>query len=588
MVAEARAQISAGGEIAAARRPPLQLGAEHWVFGISLAVLLLLVVPPILMLVRTSVVVGECAVREGVVSLSSYAGILASPTLLNLVGGTLTFALGSTLVGLVLGGMLAWCTERTNAPFKQLVYAATFVSFAVPGILRTIGWIFILGPRTGALNQLYRAVFRTDGVLIDAFSMQAMILVEGIIWIPVVFLMMSASFRSMDPAMEEAAFVNGAGTWQTLRRITTRLALPALLSVLLLIFVRSVQAFEVPLLLGVPAKINVLTTEVYLNVQGQLVPDYSHSGAYGVLLLAFLAVCIYLYSRATRHASRYATITGKGFRPRVTDLGRGRFVAGAVVLAIITLQFLPVAYLVFASFLPSLGLDQPLWEQVTFNNYAAILRNPQIPLSLQNSLVIGVVSATVVVLTTAVVAWVMVRSRIRARGMLDQLSSLPLVIPGVVLGVAILVLYLRAPQVLHTPPVYGTIWILVIAYATSYLPYGLRYAHPAMLQIHPELEESGQLSGASWVSVFRKIVLPLLLPALFAGWVFVFLISLRELAVAALISTPKSPVIATTMLDLWNNGNVNQVSAFGAVVAALSIAFSMAAYRFSRRWGIHA
>ena len=561
----------------------LGLRAEQVLFGIVLAILLLLVVPPILMLVRTSLVVGERVGREGVVSLGAYASILSSPALPSLIGGTLTFALGSTLAGLLLGGGLAWCTERTNAPFKQLVYAATFVSFAVPGILRAIGWIFILGPRTGALNELFRAVFRTDATLFDVFSMPAMILVEGIVWIPIVFLMMSASFRSMDPALEEAAFVSGAGLWPTLRRVTAHLALPAVLSVIVLTFIRSVQAFEVPLLLGVPSKIYVLTTEVYLNVQGQPVPDYSYSSAYGVLLLAFLTLCIYLYSRATRHAARYATITGKGFRPRVADLGRGRYLAGAFILAVVTLQFLPVAYIVFASFLPSLGLKGPIWQQLTLNNYAAVFRNPAIWLSVQNSLTIGVVSATVVVAITALAAWVIVRSRIPARAALDQIASLPLVIPGVVLGVAILTLYLRSPV-----PIYGTIWILVVAYATSYLPYGLRYAHPALLQIHPELEESGQLSGASWGQVFGRIVIPLLLPALFAGWIFVFLISLRELSVAALISTPKSPVIATMIWELWQNGNVNQVSAFGALVAMLSIAFAVAAYRFSRRWGLRA
>jgi len=572
-----------GAERLAAGRSASRLGAEHVVFGIVLAILVVLVVPPILMLVRSSLVVGERVGREGVLSLGAYATILSSPSLPSLIGGTLTFAIGSTLAGLVLGGSLAWCTERTNAPFKQLVYAATFVSFAVPGILRTIGWILILGPRTGAVNQLFRAIFRTDAVLLDVFSMPAMILVEGIVWIPVVFLMMSASFRSMDPALEEAAFVSGAGIWPTLRRITAQLALPAVLSVVVLTFIRSVQAFEVPLLLGVPAKIYVLTTEVYLNVQGQPVPDYSYSSAYGVLLLAFLTVCIYLYSRATRHAARYATITGKGFRPRLTDLGRGRYVAGAFILAAVSLQFLPVAYIVFASFLPSFGSRGSLWEQLTLNNYAIVFRNSAILLSVQNSLAIGVISATTVVLITALAAWVMVRTRIRSRAVLDQVASLPLVIPGVVLGVAILTLYLRSPL-----PIYGSIWILVVAYATSYLPYAIRYAHPALLQIHPELEESAQLGGANWGHVFGRIVIPLLLPAMFAGWIFVFLISLRELAVAALISTPKSPVIATMMLELWQNGNVNQVSAFGALVALLSIVLAVVTYRFSRRWGLRA
>ncbi len=566
---------------ARARAPRLGLRAEHWVVAGVTAVLLLLIVPTILALLRNSVVVGERIGRTGTLSLDAYVEVLTAPSLPLLVANTLLFAVGSTLIGLVLGGGMAWCVERTDAPLKFLAYAGIVVSFAVPGILRAIGWIFLLGPRTGSVNELFRAVTGSDGVLLDAFSLPAMVFVEGVFWVPLVFLMMTASFRSMDPALEEAASVSGAGTWAALRRVTLGLALPSLLSILILTFIRSVQAFEVPLLLGVPAKISVFTTEVYFSVHGRLVPEYAYASAYGVLLLGFLALGLWLYARATRHATRYATITGKGFRPRVRSLGRGRWLAAAYIAFVVLLQLLPVAYLVLASFLPTFGLSGPPWEHLTLANYERVLRNPDITLSLGDSLAIGVISATVVVMLAALASWAMVRTRFRARGLLDQLASLPLVFPGIVLGVAILGLWIRSPI-----PVYGTIWIFVIAYVTSYLPYGLRYVHPGLLRIHPELEESAALSGARWHEVFGRILLPLLLPALAAGWIFVFLISIRELSVAALLWTPKSPVIATTMLDLWSNGNVNQVSAFGAIVAVLSMAFALLAYRVSRRFGI--
>ncbi len=565
------------------RRGLPRLRAEHWLFGASLVTLLWIVVPPMLALARASVMVGERPGRAGTLSLDAYAEILGSQRLPDLVVTTVMFAAGSTVVGLLLGGTLAWCVERTNAPLRQLAYPAIFVSFAVPGIVRAIGWIFLLGPRTGTLNEVFRAVTGSDGVLLDVFSLPAMVLVEGVFWIPLVFLMMSASFRSMDPALEEASLVSGAATWRTIRRVTAALALPSVLSVLILTFIRSAQAFEVPLLLGVPGRAYTLTTEVYLSVNTGIVPEYSYSSAYGVLLVAFLVVGIALYGRATRRASSFATITGKGFRPRVLDLGRGRWVVTAIVLAILALQFLPILYVTVASFLPTFGLAGPLWEHLTLANYATVLASSQIALSLGNSLLIGIVSATVVMVVTAVVAWVIIRSRIRASAVLDQLASLPLVLPGVVLGIAVLVLYLRSPIA-----VYGTIWILVIAYVTTYLPYGLRYAHPGVLRIHPELEESAQLSGAGWSSTFRRIVVPLVLPALFAGWIFVFLISVRELSVAALLYTPRSPVIATTMLDLWRNGSVNQVTAFGTLVALISITFAVGTYRLSRRFGLQA
>ena len=549
----------------------------------SLLVVAGLVVPPVAALVRASVLVGERPGRAGTLSLGAYADILGSPDLLALLGTTIAFALGSTVVGLILGGALAWCVERTNAPLKGLAYPAIFVSFAVPGILRAIGWIFLLGPRTGTINELFRALTGGDGALIDAFSLPAMILVEGIFWIPLAFLLLGSAFRSMDPALEEAAIMSGATPWQTIRRVTAGVSLPSVLAVLLLTFIRSVQAFEVPLLLGVPGRTNTLTTEVYLSVNAGILPEYASASAYGVLLLVFLALAVALYGRATRRASQFATITGKAFRPRILDLGRGRFLATAVILAIVVLQFLPIVAIVVASLLPTFGLPGPIWQQLTLANYEKVAQNPALALSLANSVAIGIISATAVMGVAAVAVWVIVRSRLRGAALLDQIGSLPLVLPGVVLGVAILVLYLRSPI-----PVYGTIWIFVIAYVTTYLPYGLRYAHPGILRIHPELEESAELSGAGWGTVFSRIVVPLMLPALFAGWIFVFLLSIRELSVAALLYTPRSPVIATAMLDLWRNGNVNQATAFGTIVALLSITIALLSYRLSRRFGLQA
>lgn len=541
------------------------------------------VVPPIFALIRQSVLVGEEPGRIGTLSLSSYAEILTSAHLLELVGTTVAFAAGATLVGLILGGTLAWCVERTNAPLRQIAYPAVFVSFALPGIVRTIGWILLFGPRTGSANEIFRALTGTSATLLDVFTLPAMILVEGTFWVPLVFLMMSASFRSMDPALEEAAMTSGAATWRTIRRITAAVALPSVLSVVILTFIRSVQAFEVPLLLGVPARAYTVTTEVYLNVNSGIIPDYSYSSAYGVLLVAFLAAAIALYGRATRRASSFTTISGKAFRPRALDMGARRWVATAVVLGIVTFQFLPILAIASASLIPSFGLPGAPWDHLTLSNYQRVTSDPQILQSISDSFEIGIVSATAVMAIAAVVAWVIVRARFRARALLDQLGSLPLVLPGVVLGIAVLVLYLRSPI-----PVYGTIWILVIAYVTTYLPYGLRYAHPGILRIHPELEESAELSGSGWARTFGRVVVPLLLPALFAGWVFVFLISVRELSVAALLYTPRSPVIATTMLDLWNNGSVNQVTALGTLVALLSIAIAIVTYRVSARFGLQA
>ena len=567
-----------------ARRPfpwRRSVSPERWLFGGTAVLLTLLILPPVLTLVRSSFFVGIGPGRSGVLSLGAYAGILADPDFPQLVLGTLEFACGSALFGLVVGAGLAWCTERTDTPLKGLVYAASFVSFAVPGVLRAIGWIFLLGPQSGAINQVFRRLTQARGPLIDIFTLPAMILVEGLAWVPVVFLMLAVTFRSMDAALEEAAMMSGAAMAQTLRRVTIRLAFPAIVAAGLLTFIRSTQAFEVPLLLGVPGKVSVLTTKVYLAMRSGILPDYSGPSAYGTLLVLFLVGFIYLYSRAVRSGSKYVTVTGKGFRPRVLELGAARYVAAAFVVLVVGLQFLPVAYLTFASFLRGFGLSGSLFSQLTLTNYVQTLANPNVAASLFNSFSIGATTATVVVMLAAVVAWILIRGRTAGRAVLDQLASLPLIFPGVVLGLAVLTLYISAPV-----RVYGTIWILVIAYVISFLPYGLRYAHVGLLQISPELEESGQVGGGTWGQVFLRIVVPLLLPALVAAWIFVFLLSIRELSAAALLYTATSPVVASTMLDLWQNANSNQVSAFGSIVSVLSIGLALVAYRLGRRWGI--
>jgi iron(III) transport system permease protein len=578
MTVEARpadARALGGGLAGRLRGPRFQ----HVLFGVVLLVLLDLMVPPAVFLLRGSLS-GVRGTATGELSLDAYAAVLTSPQLAAAVSATLVFAVCSSCLGIALGGVLAWLVERTDAPCKQLLYASTFVSFAVPGIIRVIGWVFLLGPRSGYLNEAARAVFG-PGVGFDVFSMAGMVLVETLFWIPVVFLLMAVPLRSMDPSLEEAAAMSGAPPPRVLWSITLRLALPAILSVLLLTVVRSIQAFEIPVLLGVPAGIRVLTTEVYLAVRESLVPRYGTASAYGVLTLGIVFVALYLYGRVTRDAHRFATITGKGFRPRQYALGRGRLPAALLILFVVAVQFLPLAALLAVSLSRSISDAATFWNSLTLEHYVAVLASPTLLGSFRNSLVVAAVSATAAVALSACVAWTIVRTRIAGRFWLDHLASLPIAFPGVVLGVAFLQAYLALPI-----PIYGTIWLLIVAFTASFLPYAMRYSFPGLLQIHPELEESAQASGAGWGRTFWHIVIPLLLPALFGGWIFIFLVTIRELSIAALLYTQQSQVIATTILDLWVNGNTSQLSAFAMVVVAVMTPLAMLLYRYSRRLGV--
>jgi len=541
-----------------------------------------LVLPPLFFMGWSSLSPRSTLAGAAGISLRVYADIFSSPNLPHLVWDTLVFALGSTVVGTFLGGGMAWIVERTSVPGRQGAYVAVFLGFAVPAIIRVIGWILLLGPQHGALNQVSQLLFGPHGPMINVETMPGMIFVEGSFWAPVAFLLMVGPFRGMDASLEEAAEIAGASTWRTYRFVTLRLLFPSILSILILTFIRTVQAFEVPLFLGVPARIHVLTASIYTNIQESYVPDYAQASAYGMLLLAFLSVMLWLYASITRHAARFHTITGKAFRSRRIDLGPWRWAAAAFIWLMVVIEGLPGAYMVLASFLKSLGTGRvSLWHNFTDSNYRQLSAFPGIAVSVSNSLIIALVSASIAVVLAVIASWLIARAQVRGRRAIEFLISLPLVFPGVVMSLAMLIMYLRVP--FH---IYGTIWVFVLAYVATFTPYAMRYTHPALLQIHRELEEVAFVSGAGWLQTFYRILAPLLKPAMLGAWMFIFLISLRELSVASLLYTSRSQVIATQLLDMWTNGNLNVLSAFGTLVSILGVVVAGVVFRLGRSFGV--
>jgi iron(III) transport system permease protein len=394
--------------------------------------------------------------------------------------------------------------------------------------------------------------------------------------------MLTASFRSMDPSLEEASSVCGAGLWHTLRRISLRLMLPAFFAVILLVFIRAFESFEIPALIGLPGDVRVLTTSIFLDAQ-RMPPSYGSAGAFSVLLMVVVAVALYGYFRVTREASKYHTITGKGYRPRVIALGRWRYVASfALLLYTFLLLVVPFLIVLWASLLPF--YMQPSLEalsKLTLRNYNTALHFDKITLAVRNSLILGLASASVVMALTSLASWLLVRSRVRGRWLLDLLTTFPLLFPGIVMGLAILRFYLIVPV-----PVYGTLWILLIAFVTRYLPYGIRYTHAGLLQLHKELEEAAYASGASWFNCMRRITFPLLTPSLLGGWVFVFLISAKELSMSILLVSPSTPVVSVAIFELWENAQVGELAAFGILWTAILVSVAVAYYFFTRRYGV--
>ena len=542
--------------------------------AVLIVVLAALVLPPFVFLLNASVVDAQ---RGGEWSLANFEAVLGSRRFLVTSANSLVFAAGSAVVALGIGWTTAWIVERTNTPLKPLAYLTAIISLGTPYILYVTAWLLLFG-KAGPINQLYRTLTGTSDVLINVYSMPGMIMVEGFLWSPLAFLLVGATLRNANPELEEAARVSGAGTWMTIRRVTLRLSLPSILALAMLVFIRAIEAFEVPALVGLPGRISVLTTDIYGNMVAQAPPDIGGASALSVLMLALVLVLLAIYGRLSRHAERFATITGKGFRPRPFDLGRLRYLAaGILVLNFLLLLAVPIAMLAWVSLLP---FYQPISTAalalVTLDNYRTVFSPDHVGL-IANTLLVAVATATLAVALTFLAAWLAVR---RAPGgwVVERLATIPLVFPGLILGIAVMQLFLHLPI-----PLYGTLGILIWAFVINYLPYGMRYSAAGMLQIHRELEESAEMCGASPLMRLRRIVAPLLAPALLAGWLFIFLMAARVLSLAILLSGPRSQTMAVTLFDLWTNGQGTELAALGLIWSMLMAMIAAVFYILARR-----
>lgn len=559
-----------------------RLNMQWVIVGACLLAVAYLATMPLIFLIWQSFFTPESAAGAAEFTLSNYATAYGSNETVRLMGNSLVFAGGTAIFAFILGGALAWMNERTNTPFKGLFFALSMIPLIIPGIMFTISWILLASPKIGLLNMILQRWMDTGYVFFNVYSMWGMIWVEGLHYSPMAFLMMTAAFRSMDPSLEESAMMSGAGIGQTFWRVTLKLTWPAIFASMLILFVRAIEAFEVPALLGIPVGTKVLTSAIYQAVH-QYPSQVGLASAYGTTLLLITTAGIYLQSRLTGKGSKYATVTGKGFRPRVIDLGAWRYLAAAVFVVYFTLiVLLPFAVLLWSSLQRYYSV--PTMEalaNVSLDAYRFLLDHPNIGTSAWNSLLLAFGTATIVMLLTSVVAWIVIKTKMPGRWLLDNIASLPLVFPGLVLGLAVMVFYLH-----FKIGVYGTLWIMLIVYVTRFLPYGMRYNSTSMLQIHKELEESAQMSGASWTTMFRRILLPLLKPGMLAGWIYVFIVSIRELSASILLYSPGNEVISIVIWELWENGQFVELSALGVVFILVLLALVMLAQVIARRFGV--
>jgi iron(III) transport system permease protein len=556
--------------------------AKWLIIAACVALTLYLAVVPLGFLLWQSFFTPQSAAKAAEFTLDNYRQAYGSEETWTLFWNSLQFAVGAALIAFVIGTALAWMNERTNTPFKGLFFALSVIPLIIPGILFTVAWILLGSPKIGLVNLVLQRLFDTDAVFVNVYSLWGMIWVDGLHYSPVAFLLMTAAFRAMDPALEESAVMSGASVLQVASRVTLPLVWPAIFATILILFVRAIESFEVPALLGLPVGIQVFTSAIYQAVH-RYPSQIGLASALATTLLLITTVGVYFQSRLSSQGSKYATMTGKGFRPRTIDLGRWRYLTTAIFLAyFLAIVVLPFAVLLWSSLQKFYAVpSMEALSRLTLDPYRTILSYPNLTRSVWNSLLLALGSATIIMLVTSVICWIVVKTKLPGRWLLDNIASLPMVFPGLVLGLAIMILYLYLPI-----GVYGTIWIMLIAYVTRFMPYGLRYNTTSMLQIHKELEESAAMSGASWLTTFWRVILPLLKPGLLAGWIYVVIVSIRELSSSILLYSPGSEVVSILIWELWENGQYVELSALGVMLIISLFILVLAAQWLGRRFGI--
>ena len=556
--------------------------AKWLVIGAAVALAAWLSLVPLAFLLWQSFMTPETATTPAQLTLDNYRTAFWSVETLRVFGNSVEFAAGSAGLAFVVGAFFAWVNERTDTPFKSAFFALSLVPLIIPAILFTVSWILLASPKIGIINIAVQELFTTNVVVANVYSMGGMIFVDGLHQSPLAFLLMTAAFRSMDPSLEESAMMCGATVSQIAWRITLKLVWPAVAAVFLILFLRAIESFEVPALLGLPVGIEVYTSSIYQAVQAYP-SDIGLASSYAAGLLVIASLCVYAQSRTTAAVEQFSTVTGKGFRPRVMRIGPWRHLAAATFVAylavVVALPFLVLLWCSLQRFYvaPSVAA----LKNVTFDAYRTVFGNPVFASAVWNSLVLSVASATIVALTTAVLCWIVARTKLPGRWFLDNLATLPLMFPGLVLGLAIMVCYLNL-----SVGIYGTLWIMLIAYVTRFMPYGMRYNTTSMLAVHKELEESATMSGATWGMMFWRVVLPLLKPGLIAGWIYVVIVSTRELSSSILLYSPGSEVLSIMIWEYWQNGQYVELSALGVMLIASLLCLVLLERLATRRFGI--
>jgi iron(III) transport system permease protein len=534
-------------------------------FLVVTALLLWLVVVPVGFVIYGSLNTGLPGL-PGVFSLRDYSEILSSAFTYQLLGRTLEFAVGSAVLSFVLGTLLAWFTVRTDVPGKKALRLLALFPVFMPVVLEVVAWKLLLDPEGGLISKGLKSL-HLSFLIFDVNSMYGMILLGGILQMPLVYLWMWPALLAMDPSLEDAAALSHAGWWRTMRTVTLPLLLPSLAATFLINLVLAMEDIVIPTIIGLPSHVTVLASQVFLAYTN--VPsDIQAACVYGVMLLTMTVLLMLVYRKLTARSERYAVVRGRGYRPTPIRLGRARWpCAIALYVIMFVVVVLPVFILVWTSLTPFLQVPSlSALHHLTGEWYSALTSDPTASSGLINSAVLSLATAVTVAAIAVIVGWMIARGGGHGRGFIDVLAFAPIAVPGLVFGLSLLWLYASLPI-----PIYGTLYVLWIAYVTRFIPYGVRLTTSAVKQVHVELEEVAYVSGAGWGRTLRTVTLPLIRPTIMVACVYTILRVFQEVGASLFLVQLGTTPYSVVAYNYWDGGAVGKTAAYGVVAIGIVV-----------------
>lgn len=502
-------------------------------------------------------------------TLEHFRTIYLDPVLYRkIIPDTLVFVSGAVVLTFLFAFTLAWLIERTDLPWRDFWYCLILFPLLVPSVVLAIAWIFLLGPNAGWVNVWIRSLLGLEGTgPLDIFSMTGLIVCQALASTPFAFLLIGAALRSMNPSLEEASSASGGTPANTFFRVTLPVLVPGLLAPVILSLLITLEQFEMPLIIGLPARINVFAYRVWyeLNPSSGL-PNYGGAAAVAIPFLAIGMLLLAAYNWMIRRAESFVTVTGKAYRQTRFALGSWRVPALAFVLGYVLIAaVLPALTLLWTGFFGYSAPGADALRNFSISAYRYLTDDRLFWLGLANTLLVAGSSAVIVTVLGCLLAWIIVRTRFAGRRAVDFVSFMSVGIPSVIAGLAVMILYLSMPV-----GIYGTIWILVIAYSYR-LAVTTRISRAGLMQLHRELEEASAASGARWLSTQWRIVMPLMLPSIVSGFVLLFVTGVREFTMGLILYSQDNVVLSVLLWRLYESGQAGPSAALATIIIVLVI-----------------